>query len=80
MDGNEAMANHITGGNEHDHEPEGIMVAGKRFDLFFEKQICIGTHWRTGDDAEYWFDISFSIPFFSLSIGIGKKKQDDFPF
>lgn len=80
MDGNEAMAFEQIDAGEHDGEPEGLMGEGRRFDLFFEKHIGIGSHWRYGDDANYWFDISFSIPFVTLSIGIGKKKSSDYPF
>jgi hypothetical protein len=44
---------------------------GKRFDIFFEKHFGLGIRW---DNCFYWFDLSISIPFVTLTIGLGKKK------
>jgi len=46
-------------------------MGNKRFDLFFERHIGIGLRW---DNGQYPLHLSFSIPFLTLTIGIGAKR------
>jgi hypothetical protein len=42
-----------------------------RFDIFFEKHIGIGLRW---DNHYFALHLSFSIPFLTFTVGIGKRK------
>jgi len=44
-----------------------------RFDIFFESHFGIGVRWS---DWPYGFSISIALPFFTITIGMGKDKQD----
>lgn len=46
-------------------------MAAKRFDIFFEKHIGIGLRW---DSIYYPLEISLSIMFLTVVIGIGEAK------
>jgi len=45
-------------------------MGSKRFDIFLEKHFGFGIRW---DRISYQLDISIAMPFFTISIGIGKE-------
>jgi len=51
------------------------MGAAKRFDIFYDRHIGFGIRW---DNFSYQFELSIALIFFTVNIGFGRLKPNEF--